>query len=223
MQDETDHVSFMPEGTPVSARFGDPYFSREGGLAESRHVFLEGNMLPVRLADGFRVAELGFGTGLNLIALALAFSGPGRVRFTSFELCPMHADDMARALAVFPEAAGLAPGLVAARRQGATRFLLGGVDVRLVAGDARETLPRWGGRADAWFLDGFAPAKNPEMWGEALMREVADHTAPGGTFATYSAAGHVRRALQAAGFQVSRVPGHGRKRHMSRGVLAARE
>ena len=82
-----------------------------------------------------------------------------------------------------------------------------------------ETLPRWAGRADAWFLDGFSPAKNPELWGEGLMREVAAHTAPGGSFATYTAAGAVRRALQAAGFQVERVPGYGTKRNMSRGRL----
>ena len=86
-------------------------------------------------------------------------------------------------------------------------------------GDARETLPAWGGRADAWFLDGFSPAKNPELWCDALMEQVARHTAAGGTFATYTAAGHVRRALAAAGFTVERRAGHGRKRHMSVGVM----
>ncbi len=75
------------------------------------------------------------------------------------------------------------------------------------------------GRADAWFLDGFAPARNPELWEPALMAEVARHTAPGGSFATYTAAGAVRRALADAGFAVERLPGHGRKRHMSRGRL----
>ncbi|MBL9056364.1 MAG: tRNA (5-methylaminomethyl-2-thiouridine)(34)-methyltransferase MnmD, partial [Rhodobacteraceae bacterium] len=84
-------------------------------------------------------------------------------------------------------------------------------------GDARDTLPRWQGRADAWFLDGFSPAKNPELWSADLMAEVARHTAPGGTFATYTAAGHVRRALTDAGFAVTRQPGHGRKRHMTTG------
>ena len=85
----------------------------------------------------------------------------------------------------------------------------------MVVGDARDTVPDWDGRADAWFLDGFSPAKNPELWGADLMAEVARHTAPGGTAATYTAAGFVRRGLEAAGFDVTRVPGYGRKRHMT--------
>jgi tRNA U34 5-methylaminomethyl-2-thiouridine-forming methyltransferase MnmC len=91
----------------------------------------------------------------------------------------------------------------------------------VICGDARVTLPEWTGRADAWFLDGFSPAKNPELWSDELLKSVASHTAPGGTFATYTAAGHVRRALSDAGFHVERRPGFGRKRHMSAGVLAA--
>ena len=100
----------------------------------------------------------------------------------------------------------------------ARRFRVGQVDAEILIGDARDLLPGWDGAADAWFLDGFSPAKNPELWGEALMGEVGAHTAPGGTFATYSAAGHVRRALGAAGFAVTRAPGHAGKRHMSRGT-----
>ncbi len=78
--------------------------------------------------------------------------------------------------------------------------------LEIVAGDVRETLPAWGGRVDAWFLDGFAPAKNPEMWGEDVLRAVADRMVPGGTLATYSAAGFVRRALAEAGLEVSGCP-----------------
>lgn len=204
--------------TPVSTRFDDPYFSLAGGLAETRHVFLAGNDLPARLRPGFHVAELGFGTGLNLIALALAAREP--VRFTSFEAFPMSGAEMARALTAFPEARAIAEPLVAAWGRGERRFALGAVTVEVVEGDARATLPTWTGRADAWFLDGFSPAKNPELWGEGLMAEVARHTAPGGTFATYTAAGFVRRGLAAAGFEVSRAPGFGGKRHMSRGVRA---
>lgn len=80
------------------------------------------------------------------------------------------------------------------------------------------SLPSWTGRADAWFLDGFSPAKNPELWEPALMAEVAAHTAEGGTAATYTAAGFVRRGLEAAGFEVTRIPGFGRKRHMTQAV-----
>ncbi len=92
-------------------------------------------------------------------------------------------------------------------------------DLRVIVGDARETLPVWEGRADAWFLDGFSPAKNPELWSPELMTQVAAHTLPGGTAATYTAAGFVRRGLAEAGFDVTRVPGYGRKRHMTRAVL----
>ncbi|MTH34521.1 tRNA (5-methylaminomethyl-2-thiouridine)(34)-methyltransferase MnmD [Paracoccus limosus] len=198
---------------PVSRRFDDPYFSLNGGLNETRHVFLAGNDLPARLVPGFQVAELGFGTGLNLLALAQVAKVP--VRFTSFEAYPMSVPELERAHAAFPELAALAGGL----REGwpARRFQLGHVTAEIIEGDAREALALWPGRADAWFLDGFSPAKNPELWGEALMAEVGRHTAPGGTFATYTAAGHVRRALAAAGFEVSRVQGFAGKRHMSRG------
>jgi tRNA U34 5-methylaminomethyl-2-thiouridine-forming methyltransferase MnmC len=86
----------------------------------------------------------------------------------------------------------------------------------VITGDARQTLPAWGGKADAWFLDGFSPAKNPELWEPVLMQAVGTHTKPGGTAATYSAAGHIRRSLSDAGFDVTRIPGYGRKRHMTR-------
>lgn len=209
-------LAWRDGSTPVSTRFDDPYFSLAGGLAETRHVFLSGNGLPGRLRPGFQIAELGFGTGLNLVATALATDLP--IRFTSFEAFPMRPDEMARALGAFAEAERLAAELYAAMQHGATKFSLRSISVEIVLGDARQTLPAWQGRADAWYLDGFSPAKNPEMWGEALMAEVGAHTAPGGTFATYTAAGFVRRALGAAGFEVSRLPGHAGKRHMSRGV-----
>ncbi|MFE3838943.1 tRNA (5-methylaminomethyl-2-thiouridine)(34)-methyltransferase MnmD [Pseudogemmobacter sonorensis] len=211
------------DGAPVALAFDDPYFSLKGGLEETRHVFLAGNDLPGRLRDGFHIAETGFGTGLNLLALALAWpggsGGAARLRFTSFEAFPMAAPDMERALAHFPEAAAISAPLLAQYRTGATEIALPGIDLHLVIGDVRQTLPAWGGQADAWFLDGFSPAKNPEMWGEDLMESVARHTAPGGSFATYTAAGHVRRALAAAGFEVARLPGFAGKRHMSAGRL----
>lgn len=200
---------------PVSTRFDDPYFSLAGGLAETRHVFLAGNGLPGRLRPGFHVAELGFGTGLNLLALAQIATVP--VRFTSFEAFPMTAGQLERAHAAFPDLAPLAAELRAGI--GTAEFRVGRISVTIVQGDARQTLPAWEGRADAWFLDGFSPARNPELWGDGLMAEVARHTAPGGSFATYSAAGHVRRALQAAGFEVARAPGFAGKRHMSVGTL----
>ena len=207
---------------PVSTRFDDPYFSLNDGLSETRHVFLAGNRLAERLCDGFQVAELGFGTGLNLLALQILWAGmgaPGTLRFTSFEAFPMQAADIACALDHFPEARAMADPFLTQWAVGQTRLSLPGIEAEIVIGDARATLPAWPGRADAWFLDGFSPAKNPELWADDLMAEVTAHTAPNGTFATYTAAGAVRRALSAAGFAVERQPGHGRKRHMSVGRL----
>ena len=161
---------------PVAQRFGDPYFSLDGGLAETGHVFHAGNHLPGRFRPGFHVAELGFGTGLNLlatVALWQASGASGRFFYTSFEAYPMSADQTALALRPFPQLAGLAETLVAALQRGVPRFALGPADVDLVIGDARATLPLWTGRADAWFLDGFAPACNPDLWSDALLASVA--------------------------------------------------
>jgi tRNA U34 5-methylaminomethyl-2-thiouridine-forming methyltransferase MnmC len=204
---------------PVSVRFDDPYFSLGGGLSETRHVFLSGNHLPERLCDGFHIAELGFGTGLNLLATLLGYSGPGHLRYTSFEAFPMPADDIARALQAFPETAPVAEPFLRQWASGARTLRFPQLTAEILVGDARETLPAWQGKADAWFLDGFSPAKNPELWSPDLMHQVARHTAPGGTFATYTAAGHVRQSLTDAGFTVTRQPGFGRKRHMTTGHL----
>lgn len=209
-------LTWTESDTPVATAFDDPYFT--GGLEETRHVFLAGNDLPARLRDGFQVAELGFGTGLNLLALAQIWDGPGILHFTSFEAFPMAAGDMERALKPFalPQTGTLVAQWDAA--EGPVRRLsLGGIAAQVIIGDARQTLPVWQGAADAWFLDGFAPARNPELWNDDLLAEVGRHTAPLGTCATYTAAGHVRRALEAAGFTVTRQPGFGRKKHMTHG------
>ena len=212
---EPPALDWRDGGVPVSRRFDDPYFSLNGGLAETRHVFLAGNDIPARLVPGFHVAETGFGTGLNLLALAAVAAVP--VRFTSFEAYPLAAADLERAHAAFPELAPLAAQLRAGWP--GPRFRVGLVEAEVILGDARRTLPRWQGRADAWFLDGFSPARNPELWSDPLMAEIGRHTVPGGSFATYTAAGHVRRALAAAGFSVERAPGFAGKRHMSRGWM----
>ncbi|MFI0396680.1 tRNA (5-methylaminomethyl-2-thiouridine)(34)-methyltransferase MnmD [Paracoccus jiaweipingae] len=215
-QDNQPQLEWRDGGVPVSRRFDDPYFSLNGGLAETRYVFLAGNDLPARLRPGFHVAELGFGTGLNLLALAAVAAVP--VRFTSFEGFPMSVDEMARAHQAFPELAPLAQQL----RDGwpRRRMQVGLVEAEVIIGDVAAQLPVWDGLADAWFLDGFSPAKNPEMWAGPIMAAVGAHTASGGSFATYTAAGHVRRALTDAGFDVSRQPGFAGKRHMSVGRRA---
>ena len=198
---------------PISTQFADPFYSLKDGLAETRYVFLDGNDLPARFRDGFHVAELGFGTGLNFLATLQAFrnaSVPGKLHFTSFEAFPMDPQDMARALAPF---AGLPTEAVLGDRNG-TDFKL-----TVIQGDARITVPNWHGRADAWFLDGFAPVQNPELWEDALLYAVAGKTAPGGTFATYTAVGRIRRTLASAGFNVERIKGFNAKPHMTRGTM----
>lgn len=203
---------------PVSLRFDDPYFSLENGLAETRHVFLQGNDLPARFCDGFHVAELGFGTGLNLLAclqLWRASGAPGRLRFTTFEAFPLSGPEMIRAQEAFPELGEIAAELAPYWHEDAREITLQDLQFTMVQGDARETLTHWDDQADAWFLDGFSPAKNPELWSPELMAQVGLHTKAGGSAATYTAAGHVRRGLADAGFEVTRVPGYGRKRHMT--------
>lgn len=210
---------------PVSQQFDDPYFSVHDGLEETRHVFLAGNDLPARFCDGFRIAELGFGTGLNFLAsyqLWKETGQSGRLTFTSFEAFPLEAEQMARAHLAFPQLAQLSAELTGMWSPGGGRFdFSSGVTLDVICGDARKTLPAWDGKADAWFLDGFAPARNPELWEPQLMAEVAAHTAPGGTLASYTAAGFVRRGLEQAGIAVTRQPGYGRKRHMTTGRLKA--
>jgi tRNA U34 5-methylaminomethyl-2-thiouridine-forming methyltransferase MnmC len=223
MTDQRASVEWRDGIVPVSVLFDDPYYSLDDGVAETRHVFLGGNDLPARLQNGFHVAELGFGTGLNfLVTLAAwrAAGGAGKLHFTSFEAYPMQVTEMQRALQAFPDL----PIDVFATDSGADVLApaLHGPDFELtvVVGDARDTLADWNGHADAWYLDGFSPAKNPELWEDTLLAQVAAHTVSGGTVATYTAAGFVRRGLAGAGFTVSRVQGFGRKRHMTRGVLS---
>jgi len=218
LQDQSAQIAWRDGDLPVSTRFDDPYFSLQGGLAETAHVFLQGNDLPARFCDGFHVAELGFGTGLNLLAalhLWRATGQAGQLHFTTFEAYPMSAPEMLRAQSAFPDLSRLSEELAPFWAENPDGFALPDLRFTLVRGDARETLPQWQGKADAWFLDGFSPAKNPEMWGEDLLQQVGQHTAPDGTAATYTAAGFVRRGLQAAGFDVTRQQGYGSKRHMT--------
>lgn len=222
MQNQTARIEWRDGNIPVSTRFDDPYFSLDDGVAETAHVFLAGNDLPGRFRVGFHIAELGFGTGLNALVAWQAWKDAGMeapLRFTSFEAFPMSTQDMARAHTAFPAFDGRRDSLLSMWRPQGGTLDLPGLTLEVIVGDARVTLPDWNGAADAWFLDGFSPAKNPELWAPSLMQQVRNHTLPGGTAATYSAAGFVRRGLTEAGFEVTRSQGYGRKRHMTRAVL----
>ncbi|QWK95235.1 bifunctional tRNA (5-methylaminomethyl-2-thiouridine)(34)-methyltransferase MnmD/FAD-dependent 5-carboxymethylaminomethyl-2-thiouridine(34) oxidoreductase MnmC [Plesiomonas shigelloides] len=230
-------LRFNEQGTPVSAEFDDVYFSNQNGLEETRYVFLSGNQLPERWlhhpADRFIVAETGFGTGLNFLTLWQSFrefqrnhpdSQLKRLHFISTEKFPLSAADLALAHQSWPELAEMAAEL----RQnwplpisGCQRLLLdqGRVILDVWFGDVNETFGDWGrdyeGQIDAWFLDGFAPSKNPDMWNEQLFAHMVRMAKPGsGTFATFTAAGFVRRGLQAAGFEITRLKGFRHKREM---------
>lgn len=219
---------------PVSPLYGDIYFSRHSGIDETRHVFLRHNRLPERFAalkpsSVFVIGETGFGTGLNFLCAWQEWqrSAPAsaRLHFVSCEKHPLNAADLERALALWPELESFSRELLGQYRYLATgwnRLILahGRVTLTLLLGDALDTLPRCEMAVDAWFLDGFAPAKNPAMWQPALFRAMARRSKPGATFATFTSAGDVRRGLQEAGFAVEKVPGFGQKRDMLRGELA---
>lgn len=220
MNPKTADLIWQDDGSPRSARFDDPYFSASGGLEETRHVFLTGNSLPERFTKRFHIAELGFGTGLNLLAAWQAWLASGQktpLRFTSFEAYPFTHDDMQKAHKAWPELAAFSAAFLA--HWPCTSLRLSTLHFDLIVGDAGRTLPQWQSKAEAWFLDGFSPSKNPEMWSDELMLAVGQHTTRQGSFATYSSAGHVRRALKLAGFDVQRAKGYGRKRHMSLGKM----
>lgn len=210
------------DGLPRSGRFGDVYFSSDDGLAESRAVFLAGCGLPDAWAGRrrFVVGELGFGSGLNIAALLELWRrhrpADGRLHIFSIEAFPVSRQDAARALARWPELAEVAAPLLAGwprRARGFHRLELpDGVTLDLAVMEVEEALRQWGGRADAWFLDGFAPATNPAMWRQPVLDLIAARSAPGARAATFTVAGVVRRGLDAAGFSAGKHPGHGRKR-----------
>ena len=212
-------------GVPVSRQFDDVYYSILNGPAEVAHVFLRGNDLPARwrMASQFAIGELGFGTGLNLIETAALFlrsaAAEGHLTYVSFEKFPLTRADMDRAAAWRPLLAPLYQRLTACWPPNGDLHEFDvhpRIHVRLYIGDANTRIQGLIDPVDTWFLDGFAPAKNPDLWGEQLLRNVAERTSKGGRASSYTSAGWVRRNLQSAGFTVERIPGFGRKRQMIR-------
>ncbi len=238
---QSANLEFNSEGTPVSRDFDDVYFSNDNGLEETRYVFLGGNQIEVRFPQHphplFVVAESGFGTGLNFLTLWQAFDAfrrqhPDatlqRLHFVSFEKYPLKAEDLRLAHQHWPELATWAEQL-----QAQWPLPLAGCH-RLLLDDGRVTLDLWFGdinaltdtlddsfnqQVDAWFLDGFAPSKNPDMWTPTLFAAMARTARPGGTLATFTSAGFVRRGLQEAGFTMRKSKGFGRKREMLIGEM----
>ncbi|HZL00734.1 MAG TPA: tRNA (5-methylaminomethyl-2-thiouridine)(34)-methyltransferase MnmD [Caulobacteraceae bacterium] len=218
---------------PRSRLYDDIYFSGDDGLAESRAVFLAGCGLPEawRGRRAFRVAELGFGAGLNIAALLCEWRRtrePGaRLSIFSVEAHPLSAAEAGRALGRWPEI-GAAAALLASRWPGKARGFhrldlpefAATLDVAIMP--ATQALAAWSGPADAWFLDGFSPARNPRMWDGELLELVARRSAPGARAASFTVAGQVRRDLAATGFSVERRPGFGAKRQRLEAIFPGR-
>lgn len=223
-------LSFTPEGTPYSEAYDDVYHTAAGGLGQARYVFVSGNGLPQRWRgrERFVVLETGFGLGLNFLATWQAWredpQHSQRLHFISVENHPFRADDLAALHAAWPEMAPLAAEL---RREwpplvpGLHRLFLddGRVILDLIFGDAGTCVPQLVAQADAFYLDGFSPAKNPALWDAALLTALSALAAPGATCATWTAASGVNSALAANGWRVEKASGFHGKRDMLRGDM----
>lgn len=220
------------DDTPISDQFDDYYFNSDGGLAETDYVYLQSNQLPERFAQfsghHFTLAETGFGTGLSFLCareLWLKHSRANQqLHFISVEKYPLQREDLQQALAQHPVLAGGAEQLIEQyppALAGFHRLVLDGgrVQLTLMLGEADDCLPLLDAQVDGWFLDGFSPAKNPDMWTATLFENIARCSHPGTTFSTFTSAGIVRRGLQAVGFEVRKVSGFGQKREMLVGQL----
>ncbi len=221
-------LAFAGAGNPYSAAYDDIYHGVGDPLAHSRHVFLGGNRLLGAQARWhgrrrFTILETGFGLGGNFLTTWQAWRSdpqrPRQLHFFSVEKHPFRVEDLERLHLQLPEVADLAaqlrafwPSLVAGFHR--LHFENGKVTLTLIFGDARTAVPSIGGRFDAFYLDGFAPAKNPEMWSQELINDLAWLAAPGATLSTWTIAGDVRRRLASADFSVDRQSGYGFKREM---------
>ncbi len=225
--------------TPKSTRFDDTYYTRDNGLEETRHVFIEGNRLEQRWAAGQSpvIGEFGFGTGLNFLAtwqawdshfarqVGLSTSGTtpqdARLTFISFEKYPLDRSCLERALSCWQDVAPWAERLITEWKpeaDGWQTLHFGAVTLILFIGDAADGISSIPHGIDAWYLDGFNPKTNPELWSLELMTAAFAASNPGATLASYTAAGWVRRTLQSAGFSIAKRKGFGHKRDMTIGT-----
>ncbi|MED5331765.1 MAG: bifunctional tRNA (5-methylaminomethyl-2-thiouridine)(34)-methyltransferase MnmD/FAD-dependent 5-carboxymethylaminomethyl-2-thiouridine(34) oxidoreductase MnmC [Pseudomonadota bacterium] len=241
MKSKHAQVHFNESGTPVADHFDDVYFSNDSGIDETQHVFVAGNDLAERWQQWpnptFVIAETGFGTGLNFLVAMRAFNefraaNPDhplkRLYFITTEKFPLPQQDMQRALEAFPALKNEAQALASLYPMGlegchSLHFDNYSTTLDLWIGDVHELLPQWhspvNGLIDAWFLDGFAPSKNPDMWTDALFSQMARLSKTGTTFGTFTAAGIVKRGLAGVGFTIKKRNGFGRKRDMLTGVF----
>lgn len=235
MADQHAQLDWNDQGQPLSRLYDDVYFSREHGLEETRYVFLTNNDLPQRFAalksgQQLVIGETGFGTGMNFLCAWELFEQQApvgaRLHFVSVEKHPLTQHDLQRALSLWPSLQRYSAPLLSAYvalNPGFQRLVFdsGRVVLTLLIGDAKAMLPQLDTRIDAWFLDGFAPSKNPDMWTPELFVQLARLSTPATTLGTFTSTGYVRRALNEAGFQMKRVPGLGKKWEVMRGTFTA--
>lgn len=231
MTNETARLEWR-NNQPYSTIFEDIYFSSDNGLLETEYVFIAGNALIKRWqtleGSTFCIIETGFGTGLNFLCAAknwLQFApADATLTFSSVEKFPLSAADMQQALDHWPELKPFGDSLLSSYAtllaEGKCTLFNERVHLHLHIGDAADELRNISRKADAWFLDGFAPSKNPEMWQATLFAEMARLSHANTSFATFTSAGEVRRGLKAAGFHVVKKPGFGKKREMIIGSYA---
>jgi tRNA 5-methylaminomethyl-2-thiouridine biosynthesis bifunctional protein len=231
-------VNWIDGIVPHSEQFDDFYFNTDGGLQEIEHTFIQPNRLAERFTeclDGqtFRIAETGFGSGLNFLAVSSLWleNSPAdcQLHFISFEKFPMHLTDLQKAHQAYPQLLEVATALqaqypVLMPGWHDVWLFAGRVRLTLWYGDVQKGLPQCdasvGSKVDVWLLDGFTPGKNPEMWQSSLYKEMSRLSHAQTTFSTFTSAGDVRRGLQAAGFSVHKASGYGKKREMCFGHLA---
>lgn len=230
------------DGQPYSERFDDIYYSSDeaeavSGENEFKHVFFRHNGLPQRWLQGddFVIAELGFGSGLNCILTIREWlkhcescSEKKTLHYIAIEKYPLSAETIAELIARYAELKPFCDELLenyppAVETTHSRRLFDDRVVIHFKFMDVRDALENERLNVDAWFLDGFSPAKNPAMWSQSLFESIANNSNDGATCSTYTAAGFVKRNLQTAGFVVNKVSGFGRKREMLVAMLSAEQ
>ncbi len=229
---KTIKLQWTADGQPVSDQFGDVYFSKENGLEETRYVFIKQNNLAERFAKMkpdslFTIGETGFGTGLNFLAVWAFFNQfahkAARLHFISAEKYPLSYADIKKASLLWSELNNYTEALIKQYPKVHTQgyhhlsFDGGRVMLTLIFDDATSAFSSLNGYADAWFLDGFSPKCNPDLWTQPLFNAISNHSHNATTCATFTASGAVKNGLTKAGFTVTKIKGFGKKRHMLHG------
>jgi len=222
------------DGQPYSTHYEDVYFSTnpdnpQQGLEETRYVFIAHNQLEARFSaltnEHFTIAETGFGTGLNFLCSCQLWRATApknaQLNFISVEKHPLTLVEIQQAHALWPSLSSESHAFLAHYHEGENAIIsieiFENINLIIYLGDVNDILPKVNEKVDAWFLDGFSPAKNSQMWQQTLFDQMARLSHAQTTFATFTSAGFVRRGLEAAGFQVQKNPGFGKKREMLSG------